>query len=191
MLPVISVAQPEDVPEELIEPPLTRDVAADKNSQVRPSLPVISIEADSFDFLVDQEKAIFRGDVNASQGNATFRTSQLTVHLDQIRSSTQRKSDSSAKTKSEDSEQFELSAATLFYELEKNLVVGKGNSRLQRGRELILADVIHYDMAKRVAYARPDANGRVFVRFFSNPDKPLFPSSHASANKHPVLAAAE
>ena len=154
---------------------------------VRDELPAIFIEADSFDFLVDQEKAIFRGNVNASQGNATFRTSQLTVHVDQIRNSGQRKSDSETATQTGHSETFELSAETLFYELEQNLVVGRGDSRLERGQELILADVIHYDMAKRVAYARPDADGRVFVRFYSNPDKPLF----SATKKYPALVSAE
>jgi lipopolysaccharide transport protein LptA len=142
---------------------------------VAPVTPVITIEADSFNLFVDQEKAIFRGNVNASQGNHTFRTSQLTMHLDQV--DTKHNDDGTgANSETTAAPSFELSARNLTYELSTQMAVGRGDSLLRRGRELISAELINYDMSKRVAYAIPDKGGRVLVRFFSNPDMPLFPS---------------
>ncbi len=158
-------------------PPLEPSVNHAESSLVMmsPSVPVITIEADSFNLYVDEEKAVFRGNVNASQGNTTFRTSQLTVHLDQVNTKAA-KNDGQAGSQENRVPPYELSARTLTYELDSRLAVGKGDSLLKRGRELILAELINYDMAKRVAYAIPDSGGRVMVRFYSNPDMPLFPS---------------
>ena len=146
--------------------------------------PVITIEANSFDLFVDAEKVVFRGDVNASQGNHTFRTSQLTVHLDQVNTKSGSTVQEDGSAAGPNDVPFELSAAHLYYQ--DHVVTGSGDSRLRRGRELILAEVIHYDVLERIAFARPDDNGRVFVRFFSNPDMPLFPTKPL-----PRVAAAE
>ncbi len=139
------------------------------------TLPVITIEADSFNLFVDEEKAIFRGNVQASQGNTTFKSSQLTVHLDQVNTKASIKDGQTGPTENH-LPPFELSAQTVSYEVESQLAVGQGNSSLKRGRELIMAELINYDMAKRIAYAIPDSGGRVLVRFYANPDMPLFPS---------------
>lgn len=139
------------------------------------TLPVITIEADSFNLFVDEEKAIFRGNVQASQGNTTFKSSQLTVHLDQVNTKASKKDGQTGPTENH-LPPFELSAQTVSYEVESQLAVGQGNSSLKRGRELIMAELINYDMAKRIAYAIPDSGGRVLVRFYANPDTPLFPS---------------
>lgn len=140
-----------------------------------PSTPVITIEADSFNLFVLEEKAVFRGNVNASQGNHTFRSGQLTVHLDQVDTQRARQSDGEEGAGA-NSSAFELSARTLRYDIESDIVVGQGDSQLRRGEELIAAEVINYDFLRRVAYAVPDEGGRVKVRFFSNPERPLFPS---------------
>lgn len=149
--------------------------AAPTPPDLAPSTPVITIEADSFNLFVLEEKAVFRGNVNASQGNHTFRSSQLTVHLDQVDTERTRQ-DNSGPGKGTQSPAFELSAHTLRYDIEADIVVGQGDSQLRRGEELIAAEIINYDFLRRVAYAVPDEGGRVQVRFYSNPERPLFPS---------------
>ena len=126
-----------------------------------------------------EEKAVFRGNVNASQGNHTFRSGQLTVHLDQIDTQRARQNEG-GESGQRANPPFELSAQNLLYDIEADVVIGRGDSELRRGQELIAAELINYDFIRRVAYAIPDAGGRVKVRFYSNPDRPIFPGSAQS-----------
>ncbi len=141
----------------------------------------IVVEADSFVLLVEAEKAIWRGNVTASQGNYTFRSTQLTLHLDQIDSASS--APGHAQTNSSDpSFGYELSARTVSYNVETATIIGDGDSELRRGHELIKADQIQYNVDEKRAYAIPTKDGRVKVKFLSNPDKPVFPSSFAGVS---------
>ena len=141
----------------------------------------ILIEADTFKVLFAAEKAVWEGNVVATQGNYTFHTSVLTIHLDQVgqvqNNGAGASADRDSDTKSAD--QFTLSATSLNYDLAQDMIVGDGDSELRRGLELIRADKITYWVTDRVAIAAPDANGRVFVQFYTNPQKPVFPGSVA------------
>ena len=137
----------------------------------------ILVEADSFELRMDEEKAVWRGAVSASQGNYTFRSSQLTLHLDQIAREPQATSNSQQDTAPRQLSHYELSAATLTYDLQDSIIIGSGGSELRRGKELIRAEQIRYHVRRRVAHAVPGAGGRVQVQFFANPEMPIFPGA--------------
>ena len=137
------------------------------------ALPPIFVEADQFKVFFDQEKAVWRGNVEATQGNYTFHASSLTVHMDQVQT-TDGASGSGQSSTSATGPGFELQADTLSYDIDTDRIVAHGNSELRRGVELIRAEKIIYQVADRLATAQPQANGRVQVQFFSNPNKPLF-----------------
>jgi lipopolysaccharide transport protein LptA len=147
---------------------------ADTLKPVNP-LPPIVVESDSFRVLLRENKAVWRGNVIATQGNFNFRASQLTIHLDQIASDAGNASTSSDK--GEHAVSYELSARTLSYDLDTDRIIGDGDSQLRRGQEMIRADRITYEVARRVATAYPDGGGRVHVQFMTNPEKPVFPAA--------------
>ena len=136
----------------------------------------ISIEADHFKVSLVDEKAIWRGDVKATQGNYTFHASVLTVHLDQVTQTNTQNSEDGQTENVADHSQVSLSAKNVSYDLGGDKIVAQGNSELRRGVELIKAEHITYHVSEQTAYARPDAQGRVHVQFFSNPQQPVFPS---------------
>jgi lipopolysaccharide transport protein LptA len=148
------------------------DAQADTTIEPR-ELPVIVVEADRFEVNFATERAVWSGNVHASQGQYTFRTSSLTLRLEQIKSN-QRSESAGSETESNPNN-FELSAKALSYDLSGGRIVGQGNSELRRGMERIRAEQIIYDVEERLATAQPAANGRVLVQFISNPDQPLFP----------------
>ena len=133
------------------------------------------VEADRFTVFMADERAEWHGDVVATQGNYTFRTSRLTVYMDQVSDSRARRSTNS-KRGSETFNGYELSARELHYDLEDRAIVGRGDSELRHGEELIRAESISYDLDRREAHAFPNAQGRVFVKFYGNPKKPVFPN---------------
>ena len=133
---------------------------------------------------------MWRGNVEATQGKYTFRASSLTVHLDQISSSDQRAGSASAEGNSQTGG-FELHADVLSYDLESGQIIGRRHSELRRGFELIAADQIIYQVAERRAIARPQPNGRVLVRFYSNPKQPFFPNPNSATAIAGASAAAE
>ena len=137
-------------------------------------LPVIVVEADRFEVNFATERAVWSGNVQASQGQYTFSTSSLTLRLEQLQSN-QRSQTAGSETKSNQNN-FELSANALSYDLSGGRIVGQGNSELRRGMERIRAERIIYDVDEGLATAQPAANGRVSVQFVSNPDQPLFPT---------------
>ena len=136
----------------------------------------IVVEADDFVVYLADEKAVWRGNVLATQGNYTFRTSQLTVHLDDIARSagtSERASTNSQSTRNA----VELSADRVTYDIERDEIQGLGNSELRRGVEFIRADNIIYEVTRRTARAEPGTAGRVRVQFLSAPDSMLFPAA--------------
>ncbi len=136
----------------------------------------ITVEADQFSVYLADEKAVWRGNVTATQGNYTFRTSQLTVHLDDLVAGDASPSSGAAGASSRAEEDaIELSADRVTYDLDRNEIQGLGNSELRRGMEYIRADNIVYEVGNRIARAEPDAGGRVRVQFLSAPGQPLFP----------------
>ncbi len=154
---------------------VTLTANADGLSAANPTAPTpIIVEADTFELHIDEEKAIWRGNVSASQGNYTFRTSQLILHLDQMKGASSDSGTSSA-AHNNPARFYELSARKLRYDVAKGTMVGAGDSELRRGSELIRAEKIAYQVNTRVAHALPAANGRVLVRFEANPDMPVFP----------------
>ena len=62
-----------------------------------------------------------------------------------------------------------MSADRVTYDLEAGQISGSGNSELRRGMELIQAEDIVYHVDQQKVQARPAANGRVQVQFFSAP----------------------
>ena len=144
-----------------------------------PALPTpITIEADQFEVQYAQDKAIWTGDVSATQGNYTFRTSVLTIRLDQIGDPVTQEGESAEDEEGSKSRPaVNLTARKLSYDLEQALIIGAGDSELRRGEEIIRADRITYDVQARTAYAVPGDNGRVYVRFISNLNKPVLPGT--------------
>ncbi len=147
------------------------------NTYADPQTPPITVEADQFSVYLADEKAVWRGNVTATQGNYTFRTSQLTVHLDELVAADDSQSsddETGASSRNQDAA-IELSADRVTYDLDRNEIQGLGNSELRRGIEYIRADKIVYEVGNRIARAEPDAGGRVRVQFLSAPGQPLFP----------------
>ena len=136
----------------------------------------IIVEADDFVVYLADEKAIWRGNVQATQGNYTFRTSQLTVHLDDISPSAGKSERTSADAERRRNA-VELSADRVTYDIERDEIQGLGNSELRRGVEFIRADNIVYEVTRRIARAEPGTAGRVRVQFLSAPDSLLFPGT--------------
>ena len=148
--------------------------AAQADTTLNPrELPVIVAGADRFEVNFATERAVWSGNVQASQGQYTFRTRSLTLRLEQIESS--QGSQSSGRETESAPNNFELSARALSYDLSGGTIVGQGNSELRRGMERISAERITYDVDQGLATAQPAANGRVLVQFVSNPDQPIFP----------------
>ena len=140
---------------------------------------VIKVEADRFRIYLADEKAVWTGNVEARQGNYTFRTAQLTLHLEQItRSTASGQSDGPQKLNAMG---YELHADELSYDVEVGQITASGNSELRRGAERILAERIIYTVASDTAEATPAANGRVVVQFLNDPQQPLFPAGGLSA----------
>ena len=146
-------------------------------NQTGAALPPIFVEADRFEVDLAAEKAIWRGNVEATQGNYTFRAASLVVHMDQLENGDGNKTNGSDQK--QDKPAFELIAEVVSYDLDQGQIVGRGNSELRRGVEMIRADQITYSVAERLAVAKPTANGRVQVQFVSNPTQPLFPTAGA------------
>jgi lipopolysaccharide transport protein LptA len=142
--------------------------------QASPGLPAIMVEADHFEVDFNSERATWRGNVTATQGNYTFRTSSLTVQLEQLQSETGNGNPGGANTSVPAG--YELSADAVTYDLDQGRIVGRGNSELRRGVEMIRAERIVYQIEHRRASATPKANGRVLVQFISNPQQPIFPT---------------
>ena len=144
--------------------------------------PPITVEADQFSVYLADEKAVWRGNVTATQGNYTFRTSQLTVHLDDLVTREDNQAESNPETSEQQQEAaIELSADRVTYDIDRDEIQGLGNSELRRGIEYIRADNIVYEVGTRIARAQPDAGGRVRVQFLSAPGQPLFPRGPLTA----------
>ena len=138
-------------------------------------LSTITVEADYFELRIADEEAYFQGNVEVVQGSHTFKTSQLTLHLDQINGGAQNPANQNANAETTNPLAYELSANQLSYNLAEQQINGSGDSELRRGSELIQADQIRYAVHQQVAYGIPDAeDGRVRVRFMANPAMPVF-----------------
>ncbi|MEM7098317.1 MAG: LptA/OstA family protein [Pseudomonadota bacterium] len=149
---------------------------ADTNAQSSRTITPILIEADHFEVRFDEDIAIWRGNVSATQANYTFATSNLTIHLDQVnRHPDQAQSTNHSDERTAIADQFFLSAQKLTYDLGDSAITGSGDSELRRGQELIKADTITYWVEQRIAEAIPGHNGRVKTQFYPNPNKPIFP----------------
>ncbi len=155
--------------------------AGDADSAVGPEGIPITVEADSLIIRLDQEKAVWKGNVRATQGNYTFRSSQLTVFFDQIETSTGARPRNETSGEEDLTHGYQLSADHLTYDLGGRRITARGNSELRRGFEAILADRIVYQVAERRAYALPSKNGRVQVRFFGKPGQGLFAGGAVAA----------
>ena len=145
--------------------------------------PTIVVEADSFELRVDEEIAVWRGAVVARQGSHLFRTSTLTMQLDQLLSDSD---DSEQSDNASDNEaglpaDYELSAASVSYDLATNVIAADGDCMLRRGAEFIAADRIRFAVDERVAYALPGEGGRVSVQFYGSAGMPLFLNPLAAA----------
>ena len=139
--------------------------------------PYITVEADYFEVDLLEERAYFTGRVSATQGNNTFRTSQLTLHLEQIIG--QADAGESNNSNQKKSAPYELHAAQLSYDLPNGLILGTGGSELRRGGERIQADQISYRVERRMAFGTAKPGERVLVHFIANPQMPIFPTTAA------------
>mgnify|MGYP001821304996 CR=1 FL=1 len=151
----------------LILLPLTL-LAAGGYADVVPAPTPILVEADAFHVDLQTEQAIWQGNVEAIQGSTTFRAGSLTLHLEQL----QAQSGTNAvrqETGGNPRDAYQLSADRVTYDLEAGQISGSGNSELRRGMELIQAEDIVYHVDQQKVQARPAANGRVQVQFFSAP----------------------
>ncbi|MEM9621382.1 MAG: LptA/OstA family protein [Pseudomonadota bacterium] len=143
----------------------------------------INIEADRFTVYLADEKAIWQGDVVASQGNYTFRTSVLTLHLEQFADEASSAAADNGPDANNARPPFSLTARSVKYDLDQGTVSGQGNSELRRGEEVLRADRITYQVADQVAYGVPEAHGRVSVKFYGNPKRPVIPGSLGIASR--------
>jgi len=154
-------------------------VMANGQEPLKTGMAPILVEADHFQMDLNSERAMWRGDVTAIQGNSTFRAASLTLYMDQLQgasaSNTARTDNTTSATNG-----YELSAEKLTYDLDQGRIVGHGKCELRRGVELIRAERIVYEIAEQIAIATPSVNGRVQVHFLSNSEKPLFPANGAA-----------
>ena len=145
------------------------------HSDTRASATPILIEADQFHLDLASEQAVWQGNVEATQGNYTFRTSSLTLQLEQIQPQPTAGANPPADNPS-DRNAYQLSANQVSYDLEAGHILGTGNSELRRGLESIRAEDIIYQVKQQRVQAKPAANGRVHVQFLSQPGQTFFPS---------------
>ncbi len=147
--------------------PLTLFAVSSYPDVVPATVPIL-VEADAFHVDLQTEQAIWRGNVEATQGSTTFRAGSLTLHLEQLKAQS---GTTSARQEAEGTPQdaYQLSADRVTYDLEAGRISGSGNSELRRGMELIRAQDIVYQVDQQKVQARPAANGRVQVQFFSAP----------------------
>jgi lipopolysaccharide transport protein LptA len=144
-----------------------------------PSATPILIEADQFHLDLESEQAVWQGNVQATQGNYTFRTSSLTLQLEQIQPQSQTAAGVNTTTgQHSDQNAYQLSANQVSYDLEAGQILGTGNSELRRGFESIRAEDIIYQVKQQRVQAKPAANGRVHVQFFSQPGQSFFPAGN-------------
>jgi lipopolysaccharide transport protein LptA len=147
--------------------PLTL-LAASGYADVVPVAAPILVEADAFHVDLQTEQAIWRGNVEATQGNTTFKAGSLTLRLEQLQAQNGTAAERQ-KTDGAPQDAYQLSADRVTYDLEAGQISGSGNSELRRGMELIRAQDIVYQVDQQKVQARPAANGRVQVQFFSAP----------------------
>ena len=158
-------------------------------------LPIL-IEADHFEVRFDEDIAVWQGQVSATRGNYTFRTSNLKIHLDQVNQNAPQTTQTTGGQSQPVADHFYLSAESLTYDLASDAITGSGDSELRRGQELIRAETITYWVGKQLAVAKPDLSGRVSVQFFPNPKRPIFPGQNTldlatSSNQRRVVLAAQ
>ncbi len=152
------------------------DFVETRHASAQPN-PPINIEADKFTVYLADEKAIWEGNVVASQGNYTFRSGNLTLHLEHMADADEANDQGDKDTTPAPRQAVSLSARSLNYQLDKGKVVGEGDSELRRGEEVIRANQITYLVADRIALGIPEPHGRVSVQFFGNPNRPVIPGS--------------
>lgn len=145
----------------------------------KPNPPIV-VEADSFEIRLDLENAVWRGDVRAQQGNYTFRTESLTIHLEQVATQNADEVGNNTGNQQPLDNRFILSAQHLSYDVDQDTIMGHGGCEISRGQEKIRANQIVLYAKEKRAMALPETNGRVLVSFFSNPNKPIFPGTFAS-----------
>ena len=137
-----------------------------------PAIPTIIVLADTFELRLHEERAIWRGNVTATQGGSTFRASQLTLRLDQLtQNNGQSGSGQQAPTVAAP---VELQANQLTYDKDSHSVHASGNTLLRRGHEIIQSERLQYALDTRIAYAHAEPGDQVKVRFYNTGATGLF-----------------
>ncbi|MEE8244994.1 MAG: LptA/OstA family protein [Pseudomonadales bacterium] len=131
----------------------------------------MEVEADRFELFMDEQIAVWSGNVVATQQGNTFKSAQFTLRLvpsDERDAALGATSDSNAPA---GSRAFQLQAGRLSYH--RDHVVGSGGCVISRGTQSIVADEISLDLRTQTLVAKPRDDGRVYVRLLLAADLPV------------------
>ncbi len=130
----------------------------------------MEVEADRFELFMDEQIAVWGGNVVATQLGNTFKSAQFTLRLVPNDGRDAAPVVTSASETHANEGAFQLQAGRLSYH--RDQVVGSGGCVISRGTQSIAADEISLDLRTRTLVAKPRDDGRVYVRLLLAADLP-------------------
>ena len=125
----------------------------------------ISIEALQFEMLLAERKAVYTGDVEATQGDYTINADELVVFFDEDNKITvmQATGTPAALTDQITQPSLLITGDQLDYLFVESIVRANGNGILKQGEDFVRAETIVYDLDAQTARATGGGNERVRV----------------------------
>ena len=125
----------------------------------------ISIEALQFEMLLAERKAVYTGDVEATQGDYTINADELVVFFDEDNKITVMQAAGTPATLADQLRQPPLliTGDELDYLFVESIVRANGNGILKQGEDFVRAETIVYDLDAQTARATGGRNERVRV----------------------------
>ena len=123
----------------------------------------INIEAGHFEMLLAEHKAMYTGDVVATQGEREIRADNLTVYLNEDNDVVSMMAEGDPATLSDQAAEppITLTGAALDYHFEEERVRVSGGGTLLQGEDRLTAEIIIYDLEAERAEAFSNSGGRV------------------------------
>ncbi len=125
----------------------------------------INIEALQFEMLLAERKAVYTGDVEATQGDYTINADELVVFFDEDNKITVMQATGTPAALTDQIRQPSLLIAgdELDYLFVESIVRANGNGILKQGEDFVRAETIVYDLEAQTARAASGRNERVRV----------------------------
>jgi lipopolysaccharide export system protein LptA len=131
----------------------------------------ISIEALQFEMLLAERKAVYTGDVEATQGDYTINADELVVFFDEDNKITvmQATGTPAALTDQITQPSLLITGDELDYLFVESIVRANGNGILKQGEDFVRAETIVYDLDAQSARATGGGDERVRVTLAPKP----------------------